>query len=208
MTMSPANETTPQEQGTEVPFKRSRRKLLGFVIISLAIVGGLGIVASRQGWFDSIQLPFAGADSDESRLDGFEIEVDQAVKLLADGDTTEARVLLSEIVRKAPNHVLANYNLGVIAQFEGDLQEAVRRYSISLAGAPLFRSALYNRGLANRDIGDTKQAVADLSAVVANYPDAAAAAYNLGALLIEQGDLKKGNALLARAKRLDPSLGN
>jgi tetratricopeptide (TPR) repeat protein len=195
------------ETADEVEKHRTRKWKKPFLYTALAVfvLATTGYVTSWQG---SLDLPLVGNQGDVTKLDGFESEIDRAVELIVAEKNEEAKSLLDEIVSKAPNHVLANYNLGVIAHFDGRLPEAIRHYTVSLSNDPLFRSALYNRGLANRDIGDFDQAIADLSTLVANYPNSAAGAYNLGKLFIEQGDTEKGEALLARAKRLDPSLGN
>lgn len=208
--MNDQSKGVDSETADEVEKHRSKKwkKPVLYTALAVLVLTTSGYVASWQGWLGSFSLPLLSDQGDATKLDGYESEIDRAVELIVADKSAEAESLLNEIVSKAPNHVLANYNLGVIAQFDGRLPEAIRRYTVALSNAPLFQSALYNRGLANRDVGNTDQAIADLSAVVANYPDAASAAYNLGKLFIQQGDSEKGEALLVRAKRLDPSLGN
>ena len=179
-----------------------RRKASALAIVVIAL---LALLVANQKWIG------IGADSSAKeniqKLDGFETEIDTAASLIADGKNSDAVVILREILDKAPNHVLANFNMGVIAQFENRLDDAINYYSTALVGAPMFKSALYNRGLANRDIGNIDQAIADLNTVIANYPESASAAFNLGNILIAKGDQETGNAFLERALKLDPSLG-
>lgn len=179
-----------------------RRKVSAIAIVVVAL---LGLLLVNQNWLGS------GTDADSQgnleQLDGFDAEIDAAVGLITAGNSSDAEVVLKKILSEAPNHALANFNLGVIAQFDNRLDDAINYYSIALVGAPMFKSALYNRGLANRDVGNIEQAIADLNTVIANYPDSASAAYNLGNILIEKGDQETGNAYIARALKLDPSLG-
>lgn len=174
-------------------------------VVAVVVVSLLGLLVLNQNW-----LGFGtGSTSKENleKLDGFDTEIDSAVNLITAGKNSDAEEILKKILSESPNHVLANFNMGVLAQFDNRLDDAIKYYSAALVGAPKFKSALYNRGLANRDIGNIDQAIADLNTVIANYPDAASAAYNLGKILIDKGDLETGNAFLERAKQLDPSLG-
>jgi len=184
------------------------RTVLTTVLVATILLGGMSLVAYAQGWIGSNSDNVASATQDESKLDGFETEIDSAVALISEKKSNEASEILQRILAQAPNHILANYNLGVIAQFDGRLDDAIQHYTTSLMNAPKFRSALYNRGLAFRDSGNIDQAIRDLEMVIADYPNAASAAYNLGKMLIEKGDLETGNAFLERAKKLDPTLGN
>lgn len=185
-----------------------RKRKWPFVLLIVVPLLVFGAVSYTQGWMWMDRLPGAGQSGDISKIDGFEAEIDESVALLTGGDTKKATAILEDILDKAPNHVLANYNMGVIAQSDGRLDDAISHYTTTLIGAPNFWNALYNRGLAMRDVGNADQAIADLSTVVVNNPNWAAASFNLGNLLVEQGDTAKGNAFLARAKKLDPTLGN
>lgn len=187
--------------------KRNRvsRRNIAAVIFILAVVGSI------YRWQGSTETNNSSIPSTETRItnfDNYKNEIDAAVELINAGESERALEILNTIVEEEPNHVLANFNIGVIAQFDGQLDEAILRYTKALSGAPTFRSALYNRGLAYRDLGNTDQAISDLSTVIAQYPESASAAFNLGKILVEQGDVAKGEALLARAKKLDPTLGD
>jgi tetratricopeptide (TPR) repeat protein len=179
-----------------------RRKVFAVAIVSVFLLGFLLVNQNGLGF---------GTDADSrgnlEQLDGFDTEIDTAVGLITDGKNSDAEVILRKVLDEAPNHVLANFNMGVMAQFDNQLDDAINYYSTALVGAPMFKSALYNRGLANRDVGNIEQAIADLNTVIANYPDSASAAFNLGNILIEKGDQETGNAYIARALKLDPSLG-
>ena len=179
-----------------------RRKVSAIAIVVVAL---LGLLLVNQNWLGS------GTDADSQgnleQLDGFDAEIDAAVGLITAGNSSDAEVVLRKILSELPNHVLANFNMGVMAQSENRLDDAINYYSTALVGAPMFKSALYNRGLANRDIGNIDQAIADLNTVIANYPESASAAFNLGNILIAKGDQETGNAFLERALKLDPSLG-
>lgn len=184
------------------------RTVLTTVLVAAILLGGVSLVAYVYGWIKSNSDNVASVAQDESKLDGFEAEIDTAVALIGEKKINEATEILQRILAQAPNHILANYNLGVIAQFDGRLDDAIQHYTTSLMNAPKFRSALYNRGLAFRDSGNIDQAIRDLKMVIADYPNAASAAYNLGKMLIEKGDLETGSAFLERAKNLDPTLGD
>lgn len=179
-----------------------RRKVFAVAIVAFALLGFLLVNQNGLGFGTG-----ANSQGNLEQLNGFDSEIDTAVGLINDGNSSDAEVVLRKILSEAPNHVLANFNMGVIAQFDNRLDDAINYYSIALVGAPMFKSALYNRGLANRDVGNIEQAIADLNTVIANYPDSASAAYNLGNILIKKGDLETGNAYIARALKLDPSLG-
>ena len=196
------NDKEDREESSHWSRFPARRKVSAVAIVLVAL---LGLFVANQKWLG------IGADSSAKeniqKLDGFNTEIDSAVSLIAAGKNSDAKVILGKILVDAPNHVLANFNMGVMAQFENRLDDAVNYYSTALVGAPMFKSALYNRGLANRDIGNIDQAIADLNTVIANYPESASAAFNLGNILIAKGDQEAGNAFLERALKLDPSLG-
>lgn len=186
-----------------VPTLRRRRRgrvPLVTAVVALVVAVGAGAFVLGRLTADEPSRSSTGWASDEDRL------LAVALALHQQGDLAAAEQAYNSLLDMNPANQFAHYNLGVIRQGEGKLDEAVARYDQALAIDGAMVEAHYNRGLALRDLGRPAEAVADLQFVVEQQPMNAAALYNLGNLLIAEGDVETGTDLVMRAVDIDPSL--
>ena len=122
------------------------------------------------------------------------------------GNFDAAKKDFQKVLDEDPQNKYAYYNLGYIAQTEGDRAEAEKQYRLSIASDPAYGPALYNLGIEVAADGD-KQGAIDLyrRAIAANALDAGAH-FNLGLLLRETGKKVEGNSEVQTAVRLNPNL--
>lgn len=187
---------------------RRRRGRLRVVVVTVVLVvaaGAGGFVAGRMtadtsSASTSSSAPAGDWSSDEDRL------LAVALTLHQQGDLAAAEQAYNALLTMNPNNEYAHYNLGVIRQGEGKLDEAITHYDEALTIDPEMIRAHYNRGLALRDVGRGNEGLTDLQYVVDREPENAAALYNLGNLMIAEGDAS-GTDLVMKAVELDPSLG-
>jgi cytochrome c-type biogenesis protein CcmH/NrfG len=78
-----------------------------------------------------------------------DVAVDMAVSLHQSGHTPEAIATLKEIIARHPEHVVARFDLGVIYEFQGRLDDAdaVYREALALPLRPELRHAFEQRRL-------------------------------------------------------------
>lgn len=126
----------------------------------------------------------------------------------AAGDLTAAAAAYREVLIHDPNNQYAYYNLGVIDHANGSLASADSNYSLAISIDPAYVPALYNLAIVKTAEGDIKAAIDLYRSAIDAQPDYAAAHLNLGFALIENGDKREGNAELAKAIKLDPSLAS
>ena len=105
-----------------------------------------------------------------------------------------------------PDNVFALYNLGFVAQSNGERPSAERYYRAALDEDPNFEAALFNLALLRERAGGTQEAIALYRRVVVVNADNAEAHLNLGLLLLEAGRQREGQAEIQAAIRLDRSL--
>ncbi len=98
------------------------------------------------------------------------------------------------------------FEQGQNAQERGDLNTAVRLYSIVIAAEPSLYQAYYQRGVALMDMGRASEAEADLKKVIQLQPDFARAHRAMGLLLLDQGKTDEAKRSLSRAIELDEKL--
>jgi tetratricopeptide (TPR) repeat protein len=107
-----------------------------------------------------------------------------------------------------PRNKFAYYNLGVIEQTQGDGASAESDYRIALTIDPNFVPALFNLAILRTSSAGDREAI-DLYMQVIQIDEGYAAAHlNLGFLLLDNGQERQGNAELAIAVGLDPTLAD
>ena len=132
--------------------------------------------------------------------------LDRALKESAGGDTAAAKRDFEALRTSDPANKLAPYNLGVLAQQAGDDATAATRYGETLKIDPNYEPALYNLAILTNKRGDAKGAADLYQRAVTADPGDANAHYNLGLLLRRLGDQARGDAEIAKAIQLDPTL--
>ncbi len=121
------------------------------------------------------------------------------------GDTTEATTDYNKALASDPKNKYAYYNLGLIAQQQGRVNDAETNYRSALIIDPDYQPALYN--LAIVLVSSDPWAAIDLyRQLIELNPKNATAYNNLGYALKTVGQTTEGDAAIATARGLDPSL--
>jgi tetratricopeptide (TPR) repeat protein len=191
------------------PSPPSRRRLTGRTVsAALVLMCGAGLAAcstSEAGTPDS--PPDAAAPvaaSAGSPTSALQAGLDKHVAGDLDGAAAEYGRALSE----NPDDVLALYNLGLVSQSEGEHPEAEVHYRRALDVDPGYQPAVFNLAILRHTQGDLVEAEQLYRRSVALRPNDASAHLNLGALLRDSGRGIEGDAEVAAALHLDPSLGD
>ena len=111
-----------------------------------------------------------------------------------------------KVLDKDPQNKYAHYNLGYIAQKQGNRGDAEKEYRIALASDPAFVPALYNLAIAVTADGDTQAAIGFYREAIKADKNDANSHFNLGLLLRQTGKTAQGNSQVQFAVRLNPSL--
>jgi tetratricopeptide (TPR) repeat protein len=123
------------------------------------------------------------------------------------GRVAEAERDYRDVLAKDPNNKYAYYNLGLIAQQAGQSQDAEEDYRVVLRLDPDYEPALFNLAIL-RTSPDVNEAISLYRHAIAVSPGYAAAHLNLGFALKQTGKSSEGDAELAKAVSLDPSLAS
>lgn len=122
------------------------------------------------------------------------------------GRIDEARKDYFEVLSTDPQNKFAYYNLGQIARTANQLAIAEGYYRSALDVDPLYGPALFGLGAVRQALNFISEAVDLYRRDIAVEATNAAAHYNLGILLRIQGQTADGDAEIARAIQLDPTL--
>jgi tetratricopeptide (TPR) repeat protein len=142
-------------------------------------------------------------DSDQASL-----ALAAGIKAHEAGRLDEAAADYRKVLVYDPRNKFAYYNLGVIEQTQGDGGSAESDYRIALTIDPNFVPALFNLAILRTSSGGDREAIDLYKQVIQTDEGYAAAHLNLGFLLIDNGQEREGNAELANAVGLDPTLAD
>jgi tetratricopeptide (TPR) repeat protein len=112
---------------------------------------------------------------------------------------------LNEAIRLNPVYVFAFNNRGLAYKNKGDLDRAIADFNEAIRLDPAYHIAFNNRGLVNMIKGVYDRAMADYNEAIRLNPKYALALCNRG-MLKRKIDDNSGNADVAEAKKLDPSV--
>jgi Tfp pilus assembly protein PilF len=112
--------------------------------------------------------------------------------------------LFEHTVRVTSDNYRIHYNLGVVLERRGELDDAIMHYSEAIRIRPHYVSANFNLGNALAKQGKLDHAFARLSEAVRLKPDLREARLNLGATLARQGKLDEAIAQYAEILQLHP----
>jgi tetratricopeptide (TPR) repeat protein len=124
------------------------------------------------------------------------------------GNLAEAAADYRQVLVHDPNSKQAYYNLGLIDQTNGSLASAESNYALALSIDPTYVPALYNLAIVKTAEDEIDAAIELYRTAIEVDPKYAAAHLNLGFALIDAGEKREGNAELAKAVKLDPSLAS
>jgi tetratricopeptide (TPR) repeat protein len=112
--------------------------------------------------------------------------------------------LWQDTVNRNPGSRAARYNLGVVLQSEGRIEDAIRQYGAALEIDPGDLLSHNNLGIALRTQGRLEEAVAHYEAALAIAPEFARARTNLGDALHAQGRVGEAIREYEKALRVRP----
>ena len=181
------------------PGRRALRRgplMLGIVIVLAGC--GIGIWLGTRG---SGPSPSAEKVQTATRL------FDDGLQAQIEGDFAQAANDYLRSLSLNPKDTLAWYDLGLTEQQAGFTASAEHDYEVSIAHDPRYVPALYNLGtlVASRDPAGAAKLY---ERVIAINPKNADAHLNLGFALRALGNVAQGNAEIAEAVRLDPTLSS
>ena len=113
--------------------------------------------------------------------------LEEAARLHAQGDVSNAVTLYREIVREFPRETEALCMLGVIAQQAGNAPLALKFTEIALDIKPDNAKAWYNRSVILRVLGRAQDALESARLAVEHAPDSGEAWDIIGQLFMVQG---------------------
>lgn len=98
----------------------------------------------------------------------------------------------------------ATFNLGVLAERQGKMKDAVSLYKEALSRKPTLRQAAENLAVIAQNNGDEKAAVAIYQDILTNYPDDASSRARLAEVYRRRGEPDKALELSREALFRDP----
>jgi len=110
------------------------------------------------------------------------------------------------VLARDAHNKFALFDLGVVAQEQGNAPRAEDLYRRALAVDPNLQQALFNLAILRVAAGSLPEAEQLYRRVIALNPANAGAHLNLGFLLRQLGRADDGDAEIATAGRLDPKL--
>lgn len=122
------------------------------------------------------------------------------------GKLDEAVGHYNDCLKVEATNKLCLYNLGLIAQTQGRDGDAENSYRLALVTDPNYAPAIFNLAILRTKAGDPTEAIALYRQFIALLPNDASGHLNLGLLLRATGDTKGGDAEIAIAGALDPTL--
>jgi len=126
-----------------------------------------------------------------------------AEKLLLEDRFHEARKVVREALRLAPNYAAAVHILGVIEMESGSLEEAARLIKRTTELEPTAHDPYYFLGLTLGQLGRHEDAAAAYRAALALRPDLRAVLYELSETLERLGLMDEAKAAIRRRLELD-----
>jgi len=165
------------------------------------VVGAFALAACGSSSYDSKASP-------STTLPNARTLLAKALREMSSQQTDQAQTDFEEVLRLDPQNKYAYYNLGYIAQIGGHDTDAETQYRHSLAIDPKFEPALYSLAILRANAGATEEAIGLYRQAIAVKAKDANAHFNLGLLLRHTGKTDEGNAEIALAVQLDPSLAS
>jgi Tfp pilus assembly protein PilF len=191
--------TTSRRPSREVPSRPAlRNRLLVLGVVVVLAVCGIGLWLGTRGSGSS-----PSAENARAATGLF----DDGLHAQVEGNLAKAANDYLRSLNLNPNDKLAWYDLGLIEQQDGLNASAEHDYEASIADDSRLVPALYNLGTLVAS-SDPARATKLYERVIAIQPKDAGAHLNLGFALRAQGKLRQGNAQIAEAVRLDPSLSS
>lgn len=179
-----------------------RRSLLGLAVPLLLLTACSGDEESSSTDAEPSQSASAAAPDDAEVVDAL---IARGLAKVESDEHPEARRLFTSVLDLDPGNVYAHYNLGYLAQLEGETASALMQYNAALEAQSDFAPALYNLAILTEP-ADLRAAVDLYRRVVDSNGGDAGTYFRLGHALISLGERDEGEQLVAQAVELDASL--
>ena len=114
-------------------------------------------------------------------------------------------IALSNAIKNPTRVTATYYDLGVIAQQFGHVNQAVSYYSLALSVTPHYNPALFNAGVALTS-SDPKASLGYYNKILATTPNDANTLYNAGLIEYMLGKLTLGRTMIKHAISVVPAL--
>jgi tetratricopeptide (TPR) repeat protein len=98
----------------------------------------------------------------------------------------------------------ADYNLGVIAERQGNTDAAIAHYKAALKTKPSLKDAAVNLAVIAQNRGDTQSAIATLGDIARQFPEDAASRAQLASVFLHAGDPGRALGMAKEALARDP----
>lgn len=192
------------------PDARRRHALAGLILAVPLLLGAACSSDDSSG--DRDQEGAASKDAASASPTAVSSEQARVNALIATGlqqieaqQYADAAATFDQVLALDPRNTYATYNLGYLAQVQGDAATAIQQYAATLAEDKEFAPALYNLAILTES-SDLGAAVELYRRDLAVKPDDAPAYMRLGFALQHLGEDKEGERMLAKGIALDPSL--
>jgi tetratricopeptide (TPR) repeat protein len=150
-------------------------------------------------------LAASGCGSGGSTAPTPPVTLQAGIKLQTDGHLAAAKQLYQQVLAKQPSNVYALYDLGSIAQQQGQNVEALSQYGKALTANPTFVPALYNEAVIYTGT-DPVLAISLYRQIVHIDPTQAGSHLNLGLLELSHHERAQAINDVAIATKDDPTL--
>jgi tetratricopeptide (TPR) repeat protein len=162
--------------------------------------------ASRLGFALLALLVLAACGDLTRQSHQISTELNRALEAQLENRASDAVAHYRHALEYGPN-VVASYNLGLLAQNDGDDVAAALRYGEALVADPSYAPALFNFGLVSIETGEYAEAVDLYERLLEVAPQDAAAHWNLSLALAALGRDEEAEVEASVAIALDPSYG-
>lgn len=184
----------------------TRRRIAHLAAVALVLLAIAACSDDDDGGDSATDGDAAGTVEEGTAQEGGDL-LNQALAAHVNGDLEGAETLYRQLLEQEPGNKYALYNLGLLAQQSGNPAEAEQHYRQALAIDPQYGPALFNLAILRTEAAPEEAESLYRTTIEVNPADAAAH-LNLGFLLIGQGRQDEGDAEIAEAIRLDPSLAS
>lgn len=195
---------TPQR-----PERRHRRLLVACLVVPLLLTGACsgddGDGADSGGKDAGAAGGSPSAATTEQAADTVTTLIGTGLAQIESEEYAQARSTFQTVLDLDPENDYAWYNLGYVAQLQGDEATAVQRYTTALTHNKDFSPAIYNLAILTES-SDLEAAVELYRREIAVKPDDAAAHMRLGFALRHLGQDAEAEQLLQQGIELDPSM--
>jgi tetratricopeptide (TPR) repeat protein len=185
--------------------------MIGFVQISYyahadryTYLPGIGLVLAGTWWVGDWSMGWQQRQAVLGRLMAAVIGILMVCAWIQTGYWKSSETLWTHTLACTTGNDLAHYNLGVVLEQEGSVDEAITQFQEALQIKPNYAEAHNNLGLALFQRGRVDEATTQFQKAVQINPALAAAHNNLGKVLLEKGRVDEAISQYQKALQIEP----